>query len=106
LGAWAETQARAGEPAPGVGIGIAVGTVTFGAIGDESRLEYTVIGDPVNRAAKLQNHTKVENVRALATFSALERAVKQGYDRARASVILSAREVAGVGEPVDLVVIR
>lgn len=106
LSTWAEAQARAGQPAPGVGIGIAVGTVTYGAIGDESRLEYTVIGDPVNRAAKLQNHTKVENVRALATVSALEQAVRQGYDNARASEILTGREVAGVGEPLDLVVIR
>lgn len=106
LGAWAEAQAPAGQPAPGVGIGIAVGTVTYGAIGDESRLDYTVIGDPVNRAAKLQNHTKVENVRALATVSALEQAMRQGYDQTRASAILTAREVAGVGEPLDLVVIR
>jgi len=106
LSAWAVGQARAGEPAPGVGIGIEVGTVTYGAIGDDTRLDYTVIGDPVNRAAKLQNHTKVENVRALATVSALDHAVRQGYDKARASQILTAREVAGVGELLDLVVIR
>ena len=106
LGAWAEARARTGRPAPGVGVGITVGTVTCGAIGDESRLEYAVIGDPVNRAAKLQNHTKVENVRALATASALECAVRQGYDRARASEIRTGREVAGVGGLLDLVVIR
>lgn len=106
LGAWAEAQTRIGQPAPGVGIGIAVGTVTYGAIGDESRLEYAVIGDPVNRAAKLQNHTKVENVRALTTVAALECAVRQGYDKARVSQILTARGVAGIGEPLDLAVIN
>jgi len=106
LGEWAQTRKRGGQPAPGVGIGITVGTVTCGAIGDESRLEFTVIGDPVNRAAKLQNHTKAEKVSALATVSALECAVRQGYDKTRASDIRAGREVAGVGEPLDLVVIR
>ena len=106
LGAWAAARARAGQPAPGVGIGVTVGTVTCGAIGDESRLEYAVIGDPVNRAAKLQNHTKVENVQALATIFALEQAVRQGYDKTRAAEIRTGRDVAGVGEPLDLVVIR
>ncbi len=67
---------------------------------------YTVVGDPVNRAAKLQNHTKLESVRGLATVSALERAMGQGYDGARAAEILRGREVAGVGGPADLVVIR
>ena len=106
LGAWSQARADAGQPAPGVGIGITVGTVTCGAIGDESRLEYAVIGDSVNRAAKLQNHTKVENVRALTTVSSLECAVRQGYERTRASEIRTGREVAGVGELLDLVVMR
>ena len=65
-----------------------------------------MIGDPVNRAAKLQNHTKVENVRALATVRALEVAVRQGYDKTRATEIRNGREVAGIEEPLDLVVIR
>lgn len=106
MGVWAGSRERAGQPAPGVGIGITVGTVTCGAIGDESRLEYAVIGDPVNRAAKLQNHTKIEHVRALATVSALDHAVRQGYDKTRAADIRTGREVAGIGEPLDLVVIQ
>lgn len=106
LGAWTQERERAGKPAPGVGIGIAVGTVTCGVIGDESRLEHTVIGDAVNRAAKLQNHTKVEKVQALATVEALECAICQGYDRARASEMLSRRTVAGIEELQDLIVLR
>ncbi len=106
LGAWAGERERAGLPAPGVGIGIALGTVTCGAVGAEGRLEYAVIGDPVNRAAKLQNHTKEEGVRALATALACERAVEQGYEAGRAATVLAGRSVAGIAEVVELVVVE
>ncbi len=106
LGEWADARARADRPAPGVGIGITIGTVTCGAIGNDTRLEYAVIGDAVNQAAKLQNHTKVEGVRALTTVAALQRAVAQGYNCERAGETRSACDVAGVEEPLDLVVIR
>jgi len=105
LGNWARERKAAGLPAPGVGLGIAVGTVTCGAIGDQRRLEYAVIGSPVNWAAKLQNHTRVEQVRALTTTDALARALGQGYDPARASEVRAARQCAGIAEPIDLVVL-
>ena len=106
LGAWAGERAALGLPAPGIGIGVAAGTVTCGAIGGEGRLEYAVIGDPVNRAAKLQNHTKIERVRALTTTEAVRRALAQGYSGARASDVRRARNCAGIAEPMDLVVIN
>jgi adenylate cyclase len=80
--------------------------VTCGAIGDESRLEYAVIGDPVNRAAKLQNHTKVEGVRALTTVAALQRAVEQGFAADTPPQIRAQRNVAGIAAPLDLTVLR
>ncbi|HUG76153.1 MAG TPA: adenylate/guanylate cyclase domain-containing protein [Burkholderiales bacterium] len=106
LDKWAEERRARGAPAPGVGLGLEVGTVICGAIGEEGRLEYAVIGDPVNRAAKLQNHTKAQGVRALTTAFACERAIAQGYQPSRAQAMLAAREVAGVAGRIDLVVIR
>jgi adenylate cyclase len=106
LGAWAGERRGRPAPAPGIGLGIEVGAVICGAIGEEGRLEYAVIGDPVNRAAKIQNHTKVEGVRALTTVFAREKAIAQGYAPQRARRVLAKREVAGVAAPVDLVVIE
>ena len=106
LGAWAESRRENDLPAPGIGIGIAAGTVTCGAIGDEGRLEYAVIGDPVNRAAKLQNHTKAEKVRALTTTDVLDKAKSQGYRPTHAPEVRKERSVAGIEEPVDVVVIE
>lgn len=106
LEAWAKARSERSEPAPGVGIGIAVGAVTCGAIGHEGRLEYAVIGDPVNRAAKLQNHTKVEQVRALTTLDGLESARAQGYAPAHEPEIRRSRSVAGISEALDLAAIE
>ena len=101
--AWAEGRTARGLPAPKVGAAVATGPVMFGTIGDASRLEYTVIGDPVNLVAKLEKHTKVERVRALCTAKTLELARGQGYRPQTSPAPLGLREVAGVEEPLDLV---
>lgn len=100
---WALEREAAGLPAPAIGAALATGQVMFGAIGDQSRLEYTVIGDPVNLAAKLEKHTKVEGVAALCTAEGCRLALHQGYVAAARLERRLARTVAGMDRPLDLV---
>lgn len=101
--AWAAERRRAGQPPLLVNASVATGRVVFGAVGDASRLEFTVIGDAVNLAAKLDKHSKAEKCRGLTTRTSFELASSQGYAPAAVPEILSARAVEGVPEPVDLV---
>ena len=57
-----------------VGIGVSAGRVVAGNIGAAQRFEYTVIGDPVNEAARLSELAKSRVGRLLVSEAALTRA--------------------------------
>lgn len=100
---WQSERSNAGVAAPMGGVSVMCGEVLFGAIGNESRLEYTVIGDAVNLAAKLEKHTKAENVAALSDVASFNLAVSQGYAPQSQPQPRNNRRVDGVDEPMDLV---
>jgi adenylate cyclase len=62
-----EARATGGHDPVRFGVGLHVGPVTFGNVGTEDRLDFTVIGPAVNRAARLESLTKELGVPVLAS---------------------------------------
>ena len=61
-------------PEADAGIGVSAGAAVAGRVGAESRFEYTVIGDPINEAARLCELAKRRPERTLASEAILDRA--------------------------------
>ncbi|HEY2193248.1 MAG TPA: adenylate/guanylate cyclase domain-containing protein [Actinomycetospora sp.] len=81
-----------GQVAIDAGIGVSAGEAVAGNIGVARRYEYTVIGDPVNEAARLCDVAKTTPERVAVSGSALERADRTEADRWR---VTGARRLRG-----------
>ena len=58
LADWNRERVAAGDPPLALGIGINYGSAVFGDIGSEQSLAFSVIGDTVNTASRLQGLTR------------------------------------------------
>jgi adenylate cyclase len=83
LAAAREMRTRLDSEAPSVdiGIGVSAGLAVAGNIGAEQRFEYTVIGDPINEAARLCELAKQRPERVLASEAVLSRASDDERER-------------------------
>jgi class 3 adenylate cyclase len=78
-----EQWSRAGRDAFGLGIGLSTGEVAAALLGSDERLEYTVVGDTVNLAQRLQDLARPAGRTVLsgATLAALgDRAGEYHFD--------------------------
>ena len=70
-------------PEVDAGVGVSAGRAVAGNVGAESRFEYTVIGDPVNEAARLSEHAKGVEGCVVASMRAVEAASADEAERWR-----------------------
>jgi adenylate cyclase len=84
------------------GIGVSAGEAVAGNIGDTRRYEYTVIGDPVNEAARLTEVAKELDGGVVASGAALSRA----GDEAQRWEVVESRVLRGRDADTDLAVPR
>jgi adenylate cyclase len=90
-------QAASRLPEVMVGIGVATGQVVAGNVGGRSKLEYTVIGDAVNVASRLQALTKELGESMLVSASTAQASSQMCRVTALADV-----DVRGKAEPVSV----
>ena len=103
LSAARELAGRLAEELPGfaAGIGVSGGTAVAGNIGAAHRFEYTVIGDPVNEAARLTELAKDLEPRVAASASLVGQAGPEERERWRVQDEVTLR---GRGEPTCVMV--
>jgi adenylate cyclase len=58
IGGLNEKRVRQGKEGVTIGIGVSAGEAVAGTVGTAERMEYTVIGDSVNLAARLESNAK------------------------------------------------
>ncbi len=89
-------------PEIGFGIGVSAGKAVAGNVGSEQRFEYTVIGDPVNEAARLSDLAKERQVRVVASDAALDRASEdetEEWERGDRTVLRGRLEATVLASP-------
>lgn len=87
-----------------IGIGIAHGSVSFGTVGRNERLEMTVIGTPVNTAAKLEKHNKVLMTECIVLQCVWDQAIAEGY-AGKFNSRFEEAQIEGIEEPQQIAIL-
>ncbi len=102
---WEAKRQRAAVAAPKVNGALTSGRVLFGIIGEDERLEYTIIGEPANLATKIEKHNKVLKSRALTDAATYALAEQQGYHPPTSRRRLPGAQLPEAAATLDLVIL-
>lgn len=104
IGRWHAMLAEHGiDEALKVNGAVSAGRIVFATLGNDERLEYTVIGEPANLAAKLEKHNKAEGSLGLVDADSYALARAQGHEPKRAVRSLTDRAIEGTIGRTDLI---
>ncbi|MBY6139987.1 adenylate/guanylate cyclase domain-containing protein [Leisingera daeponensis] len=91
VAAWFRMREQAGDRGMAAGIGVHWGDVFSGVTGTQERLEYSVFGDTVNTAARLEQLTKEHGMAVIASEALLKQAgvepARNGWEPLPAEVL-------------------
>ncbi|PIR41555.1 MAG: hypothetical protein COV31_00395 [Candidatus Yanofskybacteria bacterium CG10_big_fil_rev_8_21_14_0_10_46_23] len=90
-----QESARLGSPEIKIGVGLNTGEVTVGNLGSERRFDYTVIGDTVNSASRLESLTKMYGAQIIIGQETLKEIAQNKFDS-----IIGEVTIEGHGEKV------
>ena len=102
---WNERRLASGKAPIYCRIACDVGRVVVGLVGGATKMELTIIGDPVNMTAKLEKHSKKLGARAITTARSFDTARLQGYVPLVPPASHPKCSIEGVRDSVDLIVI-
>jgi adenylate cyclase len=97
---WNRVRQATGEDRVEIGIGVHWGEVFCGAIGDEARLEFTVLGDTVNVASRLEQEAKAASLRLIVSQDLLDAADEPAPEAQW--IALQAHPLRGRHRPIQL----
>lgn len=94
LDAWNAERARTNDPPIALGIALHAGEVVAGSIGSARKLEYTIIGDAVNVASRLEGLCKVFGATLVVSSAIVEGAGCHATARWLDELVLRGRNVS------------